>query len=80
MPTIQIRDVPDEVHRIYRQRAALAGMSMQEYLRAELTRNALTRTPTELVAETEQQLVSEGGEGFATRSSATLLRADRAAH
>ncbi|MGH3914335.1 MAG: FitA-like ribbon-helix-helix domain-containing protein [Pseudonocardiaceae bacterium] len=80
MPTIQIRDVPDEVHRIYRQRAALAGMSMQEYLRAELTRNALTRTPAELVAEVEQQLVSEGGEGFATRSSVTLLRADRATH
>lgn len=80
MPTIQVRDVPDDVHRIYQQRAALAGMSMQEYLRAELTRNARTRTPAELVAETEQRLASEGSEGFATRSSAALLRADRGAH
>lgn len=53
---------------------------MQEYLRAELTRNARTRSPAELVAEIEQRLASESGEGFATRSSAALLRADRGAH
>lgn len=68
--------MPDDVHRIYQQRAALAGMSLQEYLRAELTHNARTRTP----AEIEQRLASEGSEGFATRSSATLIRTDRAAH
>ncbi len=80
MATIQVRDVPDDVHRIYQTRATLAGMSMQEYLRAELTRNARTRTPAELVAATEQRLTSEGSEGFATGSSAALLRTDRAAH
>ncbi len=80
MATIQVRDVPDDVHHIYQQRATLAGMSLQEYLRAELTRNARTRTPAELVAEIEQRLASEGSEGFATRSSATLIRTDRAAH
>jgi antitoxin FitA len=78
--TIQVRDVPEDVHRIYQQRAARAGMSLQEYLRAELTRNARTRTPAELVAETEQRLAAEGNEGFTTRSSAALLRADRGAH
>lgn len=80
MATIQVRDVPDDVHRTYQQRAAMAGMSLQEFLRAELTRNARTRTPAELVAETEQRLAAEGSEGFATRSSATSIRADRAAH
>ncbi|MGH3931895.1 MAG: FitA-like ribbon-helix-helix domain-containing protein [Pseudonocardiaceae bacterium] len=80
MATIQVRDVPDDVHRIYQQRAALTGMSLQEYLRAELTRNARTRTPAELVAEIEQQLTSEGSAGFAARSSATLVRADRGTH
>jgi len=80
MATIQVRDVPDDVHRIYQQRAALTGMSLQEYLRAELTRNARTRTPAELVAEVEQQLTSEGSEGFAARSSAALVRADRGRH
>lgn len=80
MATIQIRDVPDDVHRVYTQRAALAGMSLQEYLRAELTQTARTRTPAELVAEIEQRLATEGTDGFATASSAASLRADRDAH
>lgn len=80
MATIQVRDVPDDVHRVYRQRAALAGMSLQEYLRAELTRTARTRTPAELVAETERRLASEGTDGFALASSAASIRADRDTH
>jgi plasmid stability protein len=35
MATIQIRNVPDDVHRVYRRRAAEAGMSLQEFLRDE---------------------------------------------
>jgi antitoxin FitA len=37
---IQIRDVPDEVHRVLATRAAAAGVSLTAYLRAELTRVA----------------------------------------
>ncbi|HEX3214812.1 MAG TPA: hypothetical protein VH016_19770 [Actinomycetota bacterium] len=37
---IQIRDVPDEVHRVLATRAASAGMSLTAYLRVELTRVA----------------------------------------
>jgi antitoxin FitA len=37
---IQIRDVPDEVHRVLATRAAAAGLSLTAYLRAELTRVA----------------------------------------
>lgn len=44
MPSIQVKDVPDEVHAILRRRAAAAGMSLQEYLRARLEQDA--RTPT----------------------------------
>jgi plasmid stability protein len=77
MATIQIRNVPDHVHRVYRQRAAVAGMSLQEYLLAELSRNAGLRTPAELVAEVEQRLRAEGGEGFATVSTVGDIRADR---
>jgi plasmid stability protein len=80
MATIQVREVPEDVHRIYQQRAALAGMSLQEYLRAELTRNARTRTPAELVAEIEQRLAAEGTDGLATASSAASIRADRYTH
>jgi antitoxin FitA len=37
---IQIRDVPDEVHRVLATRAASAGLSLTSYLRSELTRMA----------------------------------------
>ncbi len=80
MATIQVRDVPDEVHRTYQRRAQAAGMSLQEYLRAELCRSARVRTPAELVAETEERLRVEGSTGFARRSSAESLRLDRASH
>lgn len=33
---IQIRHVPDELHREFKSRAALAGMSLSDYLLAEL--------------------------------------------
>jgi plasmid stability protein len=38
--TVQIRDVPDEIHRTLRARAAAAGLSLSAYLLAELTRVA----------------------------------------
>lgn len=80
MPTIQIRNVPEDVHRAYRQRAAAAGMSLQEYLREELVRHAHAQTPAEVVADVERRLDTEGTEGFAHRSSAAAVRADRDAH
>ncbi|MDQ3710208.1 MAG: antitoxin, partial [Actinomycetota bacterium] len=64
MATIQIRDVPDDVHRIHRRRAAEAGMSLQEFLLAELVDSARARTPAEVIAEVAQQLEATGGEGF----------------
>ena len=80
MATIQIRNVPEGVHRTYQTRAAAAGMSVQEYLLAELERNALLRTPAELVAETEGRLRAEGSEGFASTTAGHIVRADRASH
>lgn len=80
MATIQVRNVPDDVHRTYRQRAAATGMSLQEYLRAELIRNARTSTPAEIVAEVREELRVEGEAGFATRSSADLIAEDRQSH
>ena len=45
---IQIRHVPDALHRTLRARAARAGMTLSDYLRAELTRAAQQLTPEEL--------------------------------
>jgi plasmid stability protein len=49
MPMIQIRDVPDEVHRELKARAALAGMSLSEYLLLELRRSLERPTRDELL-------------------------------
>ncbi|MCL4288422.1 MAG: hypothetical protein KJ006_12365 [Thermoleophilia bacterium] len=40
MKTIQIRNVPDDVHAELRVRAARAGMSLSDYVLAELERKA----------------------------------------
>ncbi|RBY74535.1 antitoxin [Geodermatophilus sp. TF02-6] len=77
MATIQIRDVPEDVHRTYRRRAAESGMSLQEYLRLELVEGARARTPAEVVAEVERELARSGGQGLGTASSAEFVRADR---
>ena len=77
MATIQIRNVPEDVHRVYQTRAAAAGMSLQEYLLAELERNAGLRSPAELIAEVEARMRVEGREGYAAVSSADLVRTDR---
>lgn len=45
---IQIRHVSDALHRRLRARAALAGMSLSDYLRGELESVAGKLTPAEL--------------------------------
>ena len=47
---IQIRNVPDDVHRKMKSRAALAGMSMSEYILRELKRMAERPTRQEILA------------------------------
>lgn len=79
MATIQVRNIPDDVHRVYQGRAAAAGMSLQEYLRAELVRQARRQTPAELVAAVEADL-RDDGEGFALGSYAGIVRIDRSSH
>jgi antitoxin FitA len=80
MATIQIRNVPERVHRIYQARAAAAGMSLQEYMLAELVRTAEFRSPAEIVIEVEGRLHSEGDQGFSAQSSADVIAADRSSH
>jgi len=47
---IQIRDVPDEVHKKLKSRAAASGQSLTEYLREMLVKSADRPTPEELTA------------------------------
>jgi plasmid stability protein len=46
--SVTIRDVPDETRDVLAARAARAGQSLQEYLRAQLTALAGRPTPDEL--------------------------------
>ena len=56
MPTmIQIRNVPDALHRRLKSRAALEGMSLSDYLLAELRRVAERPTLGELRERLERR-------------------------
>lgn len=48
MALLQIRDVPDDVHRTLKARAAASGVSLSEYARGVLRRASERPTPTEL--------------------------------
>ncbi len=48
MKMIQIRNVPDSLHRTLKARAALEGMSLSDFLRAEIERVAERPTVDEL--------------------------------
>jgi len=52
---IQLRHVSDELHRKLKARAALAGMSLSDYLLAELRRSAERPTRQELLARIAQR-------------------------
>lgn len=49
MTMLQIRHVPDDVHRRLKARAALAGMSLSDFALAELTRSLERPTRRELI-------------------------------
>jgi antitoxin FitA len=71
MANVQIRGVPDDVHRQLKSRAALAGQSMNEYLLACL--EEIARFPT-LPELTE---VIRTREPYTGPSAAALIREDR---
>jgi antitoxin FitA len=53
MPMIQIRNVPDALHRELKSRAARAGMTLSDYLLREVRRVAERPTPEEVLARIE---------------------------
>ncbi|MFZ0889497.1 MAG: hypothetical protein WA005_13670 [Candidatus Binataceae bacterium] len=52
---IQVRNVPDTLHRTLKARAALAGMSLSDYLLAEMRRIAERPTLDELRKRLQQR-------------------------
>jgi len=49
IPSIQIKDVPEETHAVLRHRAAAARQSLQEYLRGRLIEEASRPTLDEVL-------------------------------
>jgi plasmid stability protein len=62
MGLIQIRDVPDDVHRTLKARAAAQGTSLSDYVLKEVMRVARTPTPEEL----DERIRSRGRAGVST--------------
>ena len=73
MPSIQVKDVPDDVHRTMRRRAAESGMSLQEYLLARLTADA--RQPT--LDEVLDAVSTRSGGSVPIAQAVRLIRSDR---
>ena len=72
MKMIQIRHVPDDIHRVLKARAAMVGMSLSDYLLDELRRRAEYPTMEELRIRLAQRSESNLGE-----SPADAVRAER---
>ncbi len=74
---IQIRNVPDDVHEVYKRRAAAAGMSLQEYLLSDLTERAGRLTMAEALARIADHA---RGSRVATADIVEAIREDRESH
>lgn len=75
MALIQLRNVPDDVHRTLKMRAAAAGTSLSEYVLREVTRAARAPTPEELDA----RIAARGSAGVTTADILEARDADRRA-
>ncbi|MFZ6005228.1 MAG: FitA-like ribbon-helix-helix domain-containing protein [Actinomycetota bacterium] len=73
MPSIQVKDVPEDVHATLRRRAAAAGMSLQEYLLARLEQEASTPTLDEVL----DRAGGRAGGHVPLKAAAKAVRADR---
>ncbi len=74
MPSVQIKDVPEETHAVLRKRAAAARQSLQEYLRSRLIEEASHPTLDEVLARAG----GRAGGSVTFEASVGAVREDRA--
>jgi plasmid stability protein len=72
MKMIQVRNVPDELHRSLKERAAREGTTMSELILAQLQRLANKPSPEEILGRVQQRTPVPG------ESAADLIGAERA--
>ncbi len=73
MPSVQIKDVPEQTHAVLRQRAAAAHQSLQEYLLARLIEEASEPTLEEVL----DRAGGRSGGSVPLKTAVSTLRADR---
>ena len=74
MPSVQIKDVPAATHAVLRRRAAEAGQSLQEYLRARLVEEAARPTVDEVL----RRAGGRAGGSLSFDEAVDAVREDRA--
>jgi plasmid stability protein len=73
MPSVQIKDVPEDTHRVLRERAARAHQSLQEYLRSRLIAEA--NQPT--LDEVFDRIAAHSGGRLSFEAAVDYVRAER---
>jgi hypothetical protein len=71
MKMIQIRNVPDDLHRILKERAAREGTTLSDLILSELPRVARNPSPEQLLGRIRRRTPVPGD------SAADLIRAER---
>lgn len=72
---IQIRNVPDKLHRQLKARAALEGASMSQYILREIKKSLERPSMEEILARITSQ-----PERKLSRTAADMVREDRSSH
>lgn len=73
MPSVQIKNVPEETHAVLRRRAAQANQSLQEYLLARLVEQASAPTLDEVL----DRAGSRAGGSVTLAQATAVIRSDR---
>jgi len=74
MPSVQIKDVPEETHAVLRQRAAAAHQSLQEYLLSRLIADASRPTLDEVL----DRASGRSGGSVPLKAATQALKSERA--
>ena len=74
MPSVQIKDVPEETHAVLRRRAVEARQSLQEYLRGKLIEEASRPTVDEVL----DRAGARAGGSLTFKAAVRAVRTDRA--
>lgn len=73
MPSVQIKNVPEQTHAVLRRRAAQANQSLQEYLLARLVEEASAPTLDEVL----DRAGSRAGGSVTLEQATAAIRSDR---